>query len=289
MRQARLGLLLLMMLDSCLSFGQSAQVTNAAIYRTFMIQTSVERGTIFSIDVDGREYWITAKHLFTGVKTGPAGEFVPSTAVANVLSQPVNVEQNQGQQWRTITFRVIDPGKDIDILVLVPNISLLSPIVSLNSDPGGIGLGADCEFLGFPWGGGWKAKFGTGQSVWFPYIKHCMVSASLNDGLNIWVLDGINNEGFSGGPVLYGTGSNQKVFAVISGYYIEPLEVLTAQSPDGRTSNLVPRPPKLPGAKDNPSGKQVVNSNSGFIVAFDIQSAIKAIHNNPIGPLRPTN
>jgi hypothetical protein len=250
-----------MMLDSCLSFGQPAQVTNAAIYRTFMIQTTVGRGTVFSIDVDGREYWITAKHLFTGVKTGPAGEFAPSTAIANVLTQPVNVEQNQGQQWRTVKFRVIDPGKDIDILVLVSNISLLSPIVSLNSDPGGIGLGLDCEFLGFPWGGGWKAKFDTGESAWLPYIKHCTVSASINEDLHIWILDGINNEGFSGGPVLFGTGLNQKVFAVISGYYIEPLEVLPAHSPDGSPTVFVPPPPELPDAKGKSVGKQVVNAN----------------------------
>jgi hypothetical protein len=27
-----------------------------------------EIGTIFSIDVDGREYWITAKHILTGAR-----------------------------------------------------------------------------------------------------------------------------------------------------------------------------------------------------------------------------
>jgi hypothetical protein len=33
-------------------------------------------------------------------------------------------------------------------------------------------------------------------------------------------------------------------------------------------------------------GKETVNVNSGFIIAFDIQSAIDAIHEHPIGPLR---
>jgi len=50
-----------------------------------MIETNVGRGTTFSIDVDNREYWITAKHMFTGVKTGPAGVFTTKKVLANVL------------------------------------------------------------------------------------------------------------------------------------------------------------------------------------------------------------
>jgi hypothetical protein len=160
---------------------------------------------------------------------------------------------------------------------------------SLNSDAGGVGIGGDCEFLGFPYGGGWKAHHETAGWIWLPYIKHCTVSALLTENLNVWILDGINNQGFSGGPVLFATGPNQKVFAVISGFYQEPLEVLPVRSPDGKPTGSVPPPPKLPGGGGKPTGKQVVNANSGFIIAFDIQSAIAAIRSNPIGPLRPTN
>ena len=277
------------MVNGCLSFGQSAQATGVALYRTFMIQTAIERGTVFSIDVDKREYWITAKHLFTGVKTGPAGIYAPKTATASLLSNISEGEQGRDQRWFTETFTVLDPGKDIDILILVPSHPLIPAGESLNSDAGGVGFGADCEFLGFPYGGGWKAHLDTGQWLWLPYIKHCTVSASFNENVNFWVLDGINNEGFSGGPVLFNTGSNQKVFAVISGFHQEVLEVLPAQSPDGTPTGFVPPPPELPGNKAKPTGKQVVNANSGFIIAFDIQPAIKAIRNNPIGPLRVTN
>lgn len=290
MDKLSVGIVLLALFGISPCFGQSAQATTAALFRTFMIQTSVERGTAFSIDVDNREYWITAKHLFTGVKSGPAGTFTEKRINASLLVPQSADDRGHDQQWLTDTFSVLDPGKDIDILVLVPSHLLLDfPVgFSLNSGTAGVGFGAECEFLGFPYGGGWKAHLDSGKAVWLPYVKHCAVSAQINEEVHVWVLDGINNEGFSGGPVLFGTGTAQKVFAVISGFHQEALEVLPVQSTDGSPTGFVPRPPELPGSKVNKEQRQVVNANSGFIIAFDIQPAIETINRNPIGPLRPT-
>jgi hypothetical protein len=280
---------------SCRSLGQSAQVTNNALFRTFMIETNFGRGTTFSIDIDNREYWITAKHVFTGIKSGPAGVFTKNNVQANILSQIGEGDEGHDLHWSTESFTVIDPGKDINILVLVPDHLLLSYERDFNLQAGteGVGFGGDCEFLGYPYGGGWKAAWTTPEppggtaSIWLPYVKHCTVSALVHDKeLGIWVLDGINNEGFSGGPVLYATGPNQKVFAVISGFHQEPLEVLPAPHPGQAKTAFIPPPPELPGKKLTEAEKQIVNANSGFIVAFDIDVAIKAIRANPIGPLR---
>jgi hypothetical protein len=273
----------------CFLYGQSAQVTNNALFRTFMIETTVGRGTTFSIDVDNREYWITAKHVFTGKRTGPAGEFKTKTVQANVLSGLGNGDEGHDQSWKTVQFQAIDPGKDIDILILVPD-HLLLPYdrdFNLRTDSPNIGFGGDCEFLGFPYGGGWKIRRSSSNEwVWLPYTKHCTVSARVEEGgLGIWVLDGINNEGFSGGPVLSQTGPSQRVFAVISGFHQEPLEVMPEPAPGQTQASSVPPPPELPGQQS--SQRQVVEANSGFILAFDIQPAIKAIQANPIGPLRP--
>jgi hypothetical protein len=296
MRLKALLVLSAIMFFSCRSHGQSAQVTNTALFRTFMIETNVGRGTAFSIDVDDREYWVTAKHMFTGIKTGPAGVFTTKTVQANILSQTGDGDEGHDLHWATETFTAIDPGKDIDILVLVPDHLLIGYARDFNLKAGaeGIGLGGDCEFLGFPYGGGWKSQWTDAKSpdaktwLWLPYVKHCTPSARLQEkGLGIWVLDGINNEGFSGGPVLYGTGANQKVFAVISGFHPEPLEVLPAPAPGEKQTSSIPPPPTLPGEKSKELEKEIVNANSGFILAFDIDPAIKAIRDNPIGPLRP--
>jgi hypothetical protein len=86
----------------------------------------------------------------------------------------------------------------------------------------------------------------------------------------MWILDGINNPGFSGGPVFFGTGDALKVAAVISGYYLQPTEVIR-----GGAARL---------AKGTP--KDYVNENSGFIIAYDIAWAVDVIKKNPTGPLR---
>jgi hypothetical protein len=295
----RLKALVFLLTIVCLgghSLGQSAQATNNALLRTFMIETNFGRGTTFSIDLDNREYWITAKHMFTGIKTGPAGVFNTKTVQANILSQIGDGDEGHDLHWMTETFTVIDPGKDIDILVLVPNHLLLNypRDFTLRAESKGVGLGGDCEFLGFPYGGGWKTRFQDTKDpdkknwMWLPYVKHCTPSAQPQEqGIGIWVLDGINNEGFSGGPVLYGTGPNQEVFAVISGFHQEPLEVLPDRSPGEKQTGSIPPSPKLPGKKSKEPRKEIVNANSGFIIAFDIELAIKAIQNDPIGPLRP--
>jgi hypothetical protein len=61
-----------------------------------------------------------------------------------------------------------------------------------------------------------------------------------------------------------------KFVAVISGYYLEPTEVVR-----GGAVEL---------ARDTP--KDIVNVNSGFIIAYDISHAVDAINKNPIGPKR---
>lgn len=271
---------------------QPATPTMNALERTFMIQTIHGRGTVFSIDVDNREYWITAKHLFTGIESGPQGEFTTKTVQANILSAISNGDKSGLQNWETATFTTIDPGKDIDILVLVPDHLLLSNFprdFSLKVGSENLLLGGDCTFLGFPYGGGWRLQWSsTHKWMWMPYIKHCVVSGTVGDpNLMVHVLDGINNKGFSGGPVLYGTGANQTVFAVISGYHTEPLDVLPAAAIGGASASAIPPPPPLPGQDATAAAGEVVEANSGFILAYDIDPAIKAIRANPIGPLRP--
>jgi hypothetical protein len=50
-----------------------AQPTYDILERVLMVQSQNERGTIFSLDVDQREYWITAKHILTDAKHPPSG------------------------------------------------------------------------------------------------------------------------------------------------------------------------------------------------------------------------
>lgn len=273
MRVARLGICSALFIFGVTAFSQSTAPTAALLARTFMIQVGHERGSAFAIDVDGGEYWLTAKHLFTGAKHLPAGSYISKSAFVYVLSQGTQEVNPVDQHWNREYFTVIDPGEDIDILVLVPLVPIVPKAAPLNTENAEIELGGDCEFLGFPYGAGYKALFGS-TWVWEPFVKHCTISGfeQIHGETTVAILDGINNMGFSGGPVFVGSGASETIFAVVSGYETEPLRVVPAKHQDA-DPQVVPPPPD-----------QIVNANNGFIVAFGIQPAINAIRRDPIGP-----
>src|SRR5271165_6238225 len=207
-------LLALLIMRTSLALAQPAPPTNNVLTRILMVESQHGRASIFSIDVDNREYWITAKHVLTGSEHPPYGS-IRAKSVSLQLLNP----GGEGEQWIPVTFSVIDPGQDIDIVVLAPPQPLLAnPLPSVPADSTGLLLGGDCEYLGFPYGGGWRARYDNG-SFWMPFVKHCTVSALGQEDKPILVLDGINNAGFSGGPVIVNTGTNQRIVGVVSGYH----------------------------------------------------------------------
>jgi hypothetical protein len=269
-RRAALWMLLATVVLNYPTWAQSSPTTNI-LSRMAMVESRYGRGSAFSIDIDQREYWITAKHILTGATHPPYGSVESNSASIRILDPG-----SEQERWLPIDFTVIDAGNDIDIVALAPPRPLLeNPIPSLPPDSR-VTLGAECEFLGFPFGGGWRAKFADGKGYWLPYVKRCTVSALTTEGQKIFVLDGINNAGFSGGPVIYHTGADQKVVAVISGYVKEPAEVISSVL---RKRAGVKR--KTPDAAHT-----AVNVNSGFIIAYDISAIIDAIHQKPAGQLR---
>jgi hypothetical protein len=245
-----------------------AQPTFNVLARTLRVQSQYGTGTIFNIDIDGREYWVTAAHILTGAKGKPFGRVKTKTVDLQILNPG-----GTGLQWIPVKFTVLQPAADIDVVALIPPKLLLDTITNPSPEASSVGLllGGPCEFLGYALDGGWRAKMDTGSSVWLPFIKHCTVSAEDAD-TRMLILDGINNPGFSGGPVIFGTGDNLKIAAVISGYYLQPTEVIR-----GNAAQL---------ASDVP--KDYVNENSGFIIAYDIAHAVDLIKKNPTGPRRNT-
>lgn len=266
---------------------QSAMPTTDILSRVFMIETQFGRGTIFTIDVDNREYWITAKHMFTGAEHSPYGSITTPSVPFKILDASA-----PGEKWLEENFTVLETENNVDIVVLAPpSLIIAHPLRNLPADSGGAFLGGDCEFLGFPYGGGWHTIF-DGKPIWLPFVKHCTVSAILinsngtgitkamgDEDRRVWILDGINNGGFSGGPVFFRTGTEQKIMAVISGYVLEPTEVINSGS---KMSAPTIAEEQLPG----PTPKGKVNVNSGFIVAFDISYAVQAARKKPVGPAR---
>ena len=124
--------------------------------------------------------------------------------------------------WKGIPAKFVGHAEEpIDITVLALPHSLVAADRILKPDMGGIILGQQAFFLGYPYGlFGEVGDLNSNYPV--PFVKRCTVS-SLNvspTGACVLFLDGHNNKGFSGGPVLFQENEHGelKVAAVISGY-----------------------------------------------------------------------
>ena len=95
-----------------------------------------------------------------------------------------------------------------------------------------------------------------------PLVKKAVVSAVMVDGKPL-LLDGHNNAGFSGGPVVRRwNGNEQSVIAVVSGYRYDRGKV---RDENGNETSYT------------------YDTNTGIIVAHNIQHAVELIAANPIG------
>jgi hypothetical protein len=253
------------------ALAQSMPTMNV-VNRMTIIESRGIYGTVFSVDVDNREYWITAKHVLTGAKHPPYGTISDKLRSVRLLDT-----RSREERWSTVDMSVIDTGNDIDIVVLAPaKPQLQNPLPSVRATFEGVMLGADCEFLGYPSAtkGVWSANGPDGKFQWMPFVKHCFLSSFEEQVTKAVMLDGFNNLGFSGGPVIYRTGRDQQIIAVISGIVTEPAEVIPSVATKKSTQRSLQ------------SRKGKVDANSGFVVAYSIDAAINAIRKNPQGALR---
>jgi hypothetical protein len=219
-------------------------VPSNIITRVFNLRMGLETATGFNIEVDGRQYLITAKHL---VASSPSsGE----------------IEVFHDKNWIKMPFRLIpvEPNT-VDIAVLALN-QQLSGVLPISVGIKSAFLSQEVFFVGFPFGlsiNGHAANRGFP----LPLVKHGIIAAFSNGDGEPFLVDGINNPGFSGGPVVLGkTPSSPTIIGVVSGYKAAQESVFQ---------------------QGQKSVDLSVQSNTGLLVAFEIDYAVKAIEKNPIG------
>jgi S1-C subfamily serine protease len=224
-------------------------VTGNVINRTFHIQYGENIATAFLIDIDHRQYLITAKHVVPNI---------PAEAVISIL---------HNEKWCPVSVKLVGhaPG-DADISVLALPFRISGADLTLPARAAGLTLGQDVYFLGFPFGLFGKMAKGNNDYP-LPFVKKAVVSCFEHHedyGLHRVFLDGHNNPGFSGGPVVFfAADTNEfKVAAVISGY-----------RPDRQ--HLFQGATKLEG--------YTTQENTGIILSYGIGYAVKLAQQNPIG------
>ena len=229
---------------------QSQIVTSNVINRVLNIRIGDRRGTGFTIEVDGRRYLITARHVTGEKKVGRIG-----------------IEQEKWVGLDVKTVGIGDKGRDVAVLAADRKLTTDHEI-----DIGSVGItmGQDVRFLGFPLG--LRMGYVSGKKgKEIPMVKAGILSGisrieEERRGEWLWV-DGHNNKGFSGGPIVFkplgrqrGPSQPWKIAGVISGYVWEEIEV---EEPDGKVIGIV-------------------KANSGILAGVEIELAMEMIDANPI-------
>jgi S1-C subfamily serine protease len=254
------------------------QVTNNVLLRTFPIQAS-EFGTTFTIEVDGRQYLITAKHVV---------EKLPNEAASTIQIR----EKNGWVPLSVTVFKCDDPA---DIAVLVPP-AQLTVSYSLEPESKGLELGQDAYFVGYPYGTEFIRTY-NGISGVFGLVKKVAVAqfdSMPERNMQRLLLDGYNNPGFSGSPLVWRdlsqSGLVLKVAGVIASYesnvspVLKKTEIQENQiTAEDRTQNRVLRTTDGHIYRLEDTGN-LVQLNTGIATAWDIGTAVTLIRKHPIGP-----
>lgn len=219
----------------------------ANVYNRVFFIKALEYGTAFAIDYENKQYLITAKHL------------IDPTAQASVRFF-------FDKKWMEIPATLLGLGAgEIDIAVFRVQALLCSRELELPASSKGMVIGQDVYFLGYPykmWTDGGDAMLGRPC----PFIKKGTLSSAFvsDDGVPRIYIDAINNEGFSGGPIVFHThGKNDfRIAGVVSKFKIEFEKVI---DPEGEHTEMT------------------VAYNTGFLIGYEISNAIEIIKQNPDG------
>ena len=230
-------------------------ITTNVIQRTFHIRFGDSTGTAFAIDRDNRQYLVTARHVVENITSGNS------------------VLIFHERQWKNISVEVIGIGAgETDVAVLACPVRL-APSHPLESSSAGLTYGQPVYFLGFPfgWDGGGEQ---INRDFPIPFVKAGIVSSIIfGDPSRIYV-DGHNNKGFSGGPLVFLPNSRQgaefQVAGVVANYPTPIVEPVVDSVGD-----------PILGSNSQPIA--YFKENQGFVVAIGIRHVTDLIDANPVG------
>ena len=219
-----------------------------------------EYGTCFTVEVDGKQYLITAKHLAEKVQWARSGY--------------TNIPLMYKGEWTNFPISLIGHcDGDVDISVMVSalpiGVSIVPSNLSLPLLPG-----QDVYFFGYPYPGEINSAIEMRNFDFpVPFIKKGIISFIAKGGR--LYIDGHNNPGFSGGPVMFRDMFTQPQ---------PPLNLIHSIGIAGVISGCKgeTKPVKLCDKTVMPHGGHI-EENAGIAVAYSIKFAVEVINSNPRG------
>lgn len=199
-------------------------ITSNVLQRTFFIRVGEATGTAFTLDVDKRQYLVTARH------------------VCPTRAGKTSIDIYHDGAWKAVEVTVVGLGEankiESDVAVLAPEhqLSLSHPLEPSTRD---LVWGQDVFFVGFPFGLHTISPVNNGYPI--PIIKGAVMSGVIKGegGKEVFLLDGHNNPGFSGGPVVFtklgAPNAEFRVMGVVSGYRTQQVDVTLS----GKATGLV--------------------------------------------------
>ena len=227
-----------------------AQVTSHVLERVLQVRSPSGACSAFTIEIEKKQYLVTARHCLEGV-----------TDSKNLLVR-------QGNDWTPIKGPIFLPSNsevDIAAIGLAQSITIETEFQPTSD---GIALGQPVFFIGYPYdlSTKWKPSDSPNLSE-IAFIKAGILSAmdSRNPQAIILYIDGHNNPGFSGGPIVFRPGPNSpfRVAAVVKGFRGEATPVV-------KRENL--QDPNAPAYED-----LYARANTGIVVGYSIEHIVKAI------------
>jgi hypothetical protein len=176
------------------------------------------------------------------------------------LTTITSIKIRSDETWVEYSAKEIGraPG-EIDIAVLQIDKRFGVDDLPAPADMGGLVLGQDVFFVGFPYKLEGPVGFVRDHRP-LGYVKKGTVSVLDSQDHPVLVIDAINNEGFSGGPVVFtqiGRAANElKIAAIVSKYRTEQEYVIGL---DGKKTG------------------ETIQYNTGFLYAYSIRYAIDLI------------
>lgn len=222
------------------------------LYRVFHVRTpSGKGGTAFAVEIDGREYLVTARHIAVELAAG-------------------GMEVSRSGQWVNCDCDVVGHGQGhVDVSVLASSTCLLhrenpsSPPTTM----AGIYLGQEVMFVGFPAGYDPVSSYQLHNGYPLPLVKYARLSSLPPEGHPMWV-DGDVNPGFSGSPVCFLPDHNKPGELAIAGVVVAARDI---------------RKPVYSAAGVETG--QYVYESMGLGQVWDIQHVSDMVNANPIGPV----
>jgi len=163
-------------------------IPSGMLYSVCPFKYKTEAGTCFVINIDNRQYIITARHLVPDIKKGDS------------------VQLYFNQNWNNFIIEPLFPkNAKTDIAALAAD-HQITPLLDIPVSSESIIIGQDVFFLGFPYGLHTPIKDPTTHiTETIPFVKKAIFSANdpSPESGHIYYLDGHNNPGFSGGPVIF--------------------------------------------------------------------------------------